>query len=71
MDLMVSDEDARTLYDLLSDHLRELRLEVARTEAREFRHAMLRRQELVERLLTQLAAELAMATPPPPAHRSI
>lgn len=54
MELILSDDDARTLRELLTDHLGELRLEVARTEAREFRHALLLRQELVERLLTQL-----------------
>ena len=48
MELILAAEDVRTLHDLLSDHLRELRLEVARTEAKDFRHAMLRRQELVE-----------------------
>jgi hypothetical protein len=45
MELILSDEDARTLRDLLSNHLRDLRLEVARTEAKDFRHVMLLRQE--------------------------
>lgn len=54
MELILSDDDARTLRDLLSDHLRDLRREVARTDAKEFRHAIVLRQELVERLLAQL-----------------
>lgn len=58
MELILSDDDARTLRDLLSDHLRDLRLEVARTEAKDFRHALLLRQELVERLLAQLEKEV-------------
>jgi len=70
MELILSDEDARTLRDLLSDHLRDLRLEVARIEAKDFRHVMLLRQELVERLLAQLEREVPAATPPPPARKS-
>ena len=62
MELTLSDEDARTLHDLLSDHLPELRLEVARTEAKAFRHRLVLRQELIERLLTQLGQRLPSAT---------
>jgi hypothetical protein len=54
MELTLSDEDARTLHDVLRDHLQELRREVARTEAKDFRHGLVLRQELVERLLAQL-----------------
>ena len=64
MELMLSDDDARTLHDVLSDHLRDLRLEVARTEAKAFRHAMLLRQELVERLVAQLERDVPAAAPP-------
>ena len=56
MTLTLSDDDARTLHDLLSDHLHDLRLEVARTKVKDFRHTLLLRQELVERLLGQLPA---------------
>ena len=70
MELILSDEDARTLRDLLSDHLRDLRLEVARTEAKDFRHVMLLRQELVERLLAQLEREVPATTPPLPSRKS-
>ena len=59
MELILSNEDVHTLRDLLRDHLHELRLEVARTEAKEFRHVMLMRQELVERLLAQLGEQPA------------
>lgn len=54
MELILTDDDARTLRDLLTDHLRDLRREVARTDAKEFRHTIVLRQELVERLLAQL-----------------
>ena len=54
MNLTLSDADARTLRDLLDDYLHEFRIEVARTEAKEFRHSLVLRLELVERLLAQL-----------------
>ena len=57
MELILSDDDARTLRDLLGDHLRDLRREIARTDAKEFRHALVLRQELIERLLGQLEPE--------------
>ena len=62
MEIMLSDDDARTLREWLNDHLPELRLEVARTEAKDFRHALLLRQELVERLLAQLERKLRANT---------
>jgi hypothetical protein len=64
MQLSLSDDDVRTLHDLLHDHLRELRLEVARTEVKDFRHALLQRQDLVERLITQLERETPAAVRP-------
>jgi hypothetical protein len=71
MELTLTDEDARTLRDVLSEHLHDLRLEVARTEAKDFRHVLLGRQELVERLLAQLEQRLTSATPPPPVRKSL
>lgn len=70
MELILSDNDARTLWDFLRDHFHELQIEVARTEAKAFRHALLARQELIERLLAQLEREVPAATPSPPARRS-
>ena len=54
MHLDLTDEDAGTLRELLHDYLPELRREVARTDAREMRLLLLKRQELVERLLARL-----------------
>lgn len=53
--LNLSDHDTSTLRELLADYLPELRMEVARTERREYRHRLVDRQDLVERLLDQLA----------------
>lgn len=54
MELTLSPADAHILRDFLSDYLQEVRFEAARTEARELRHTMVQRQELLERLLVQL-----------------
>lgn len=67
MDLILTDDDARTLRDVFEDSLRDLRREVARTEAKDFRHRLVLRQELVERLLEQLERALHVATPQPTA----
>jgi hypothetical protein len=54
MTLTLSDEETRTLRALLTDYLPELKMEVARTDAKEFRHHLLKRQDLCERLLGML-----------------
>ena len=54
MQLILSDDDAGVLRDLLADYLPALKREVARTEQHELRHLMVRRQELVERVLEQI-----------------
>lgn len=54
MRLELTNADARTLRALLHDYLPTLRNEVARTDARDFRHEMIRRQEVVERVLAEL-----------------
>lgn len=58
MELILTDDEARTLRDFLRDHLQGLQFEVARTEAKNLRHTLLARQELVERLLASLDREM-------------
>ena len=54
MQLNLKDDEAQTLRELLRDYLPELRMEVARTDRRDYRHRLVNRQDLVERLLDQL-----------------
>jgi hypothetical protein len=63
MQLTLTPEDAQLLRDLLHDYLPTLQFEAARTEAKEFRHHLILRQNLVERLLAELAADYRL-TPP-------
>ncbi len=55
MHLTLTEHETDILRDLLRDYLPALEREAARTERREFRHMVIERQELVERLLEQLA----------------
>lgn len=63
MQFNLNEHDAHLLHDLLADYLPELRMEVARTERREYRHRLVDRLDLVERLLEELD-RAALATPP-------
>lgn len=54
MDIRLTEAEATLLRDLFRDYLPELEMEVARTEAREFRHLLVQRQELCERILDLL-----------------
>jgi hypothetical protein len=55
MDLTLSDDEVVTLRGLLQDDLPELKFEVARTELKDFRHILVQRQNLCERLLDELS----------------
>jgi hypothetical protein len=54
MNLRLSGEDARLLFELLHAHLPSLRREAAATDDHDLRHDLFLRQELCERLLKEL-----------------
>lgn len=54
MQLNLTDDETETLRILLHDYLPRVRMEVARTDARDFRHDLVKRQDLCERLLEVL-----------------
>ena len=54
MQLELTDEEARTLRAMLNAYLPDLRREVARTDAHDYRHELVLRQELCERLIGEL-----------------
>jgi len=51
MQIDLSDDEWHTLRLLLRDYVPQLRREVARTDAHEFRHELVKRQEVCEHLL--------------------
>jgi hypothetical protein len=59
MQLELTGEEAHTLQEILRDTLPDLRREVARTESHAFRHELVQRQELCERLVAKLESETA------------
>jgi hypothetical protein len=59
MQLTLTEHESDLMRELLDDYLPTLRREVARTERRELRHLLAERQELAERLLSQLSSTVA------------
>jgi hypothetical protein len=56
MQIDLTDEEARVLRELLDGVLPDLRREIARAEDRAFRHQLVLRQELAERLAARLGS---------------
>jgi hypothetical protein len=54
MEIQLSDDEAHILRLTLDDYLPELKREVAFTDAHKFRHEMLKRQEVCEKVLDLL-----------------
>ncbi|MHB1311125.1 MAG: hypothetical protein ACYC3L_03830 [Gemmatimonadaceae bacterium] len=64
MQIQLNDQEARDLHDFLHDCAPELRREVARTDAKSFRHLLVRRLDLVERMLNELEVEVSQSAAP-------
>jgi hypothetical protein len=58
MQLQLTDQESQHLHDLLHDYLPALRREVARTDSKSFRHMLVQRLDLAERVLGELATEV-------------
>jgi hypothetical protein len=56
MQIDLTDEEARVLRELLDGLLPDLKREIARAEDRAFRHQLVLRQELAERLAARLGS---------------
>lgn len=54
MHLDLTDDEALTLRDLIRSYLPDLRREVARTDAHDYRHDLVKRQDLCEKILASL-----------------
>lgn len=54
MQLELTNDEATMLRDALASYLAELRMEVARTESRAYRHPLVERERLLERLVDEL-----------------
>ncbi len=58
MQLQLTDQEAQDLHGLLHDYLPALRREVARTDSKAFRHLLVQRLDLVERIFEELSEEV-------------
>jgi hypothetical protein len=66
MHVDLTTEEAATLKALLSDCIPDLKREIARAEDRRFRHQLVQREELCERLIPRLESD-ASRVPSAPA----
>jgi len=51
MQIDLDEKEWNTIHQVLDDYLPQLRREIARTDAAEFRHELVRREEACEHLL--------------------
>jgi hypothetical protein len=57
MQVELTTEEAATLKALLRDTIPDLKREIARADDRQFRHELVQREELCERLISRLEGE--------------
>jgi len=55
MQIQLTDQEARDLHAFLHDHFPALQREVARTEQRDYRHMLVERMDVVERVIGDLS----------------
>ena len=65
MQMDLTTEEAATLKGLLRDCILDLKREMARTEDRQFRHELVQREELCERLIGRLDSGASRTSSPP------
>jgi hypothetical protein len=66
MQVDLTTEEAATLKALLRDCIPDLKREIARADDRQFRHQLVQREELCERLITRLDGDAARTKSAPP-----
>ncbi|PYR77367.1 MAG: hypothetical protein DMF87_16285 [Acidobacteria bacterium] len=65
MHVDLTTEEAATLKELLNDCIPDLKREIARTENHQFRHELVQREELCERLIARLDSDAARTSNAP------
>ena len=63
MQVDLTTEEAATLKGLLRDCIPDLKREIARADDRRFRHELVQREELCERLISRLDGDAARSAP--------
>jgi hypothetical protein len=63
MQVELTTEEASALKALLRDTIPDLKREMARTDDRQFRHELVLREELCERLIARLDSDAARSAP--------
>jgi hypothetical protein len=63
MQVELTPEEAGTLKALLRDTIPDLKREIARADDRQFRHELVQREELCERLIARLDSDAERSAP--------
>ena len=63
MQVELTTEEATTLKGLLRDCIPDLKREIARADDRQFRHELVQREELCERLIARLDSNATRSAP--------
>ena len=55
LQIALQDEEAKTLHEILSDDLSDLRMEIAGTENKRYRDELKRREDFLNRVLVKIS----------------